>query len=305
MIDGLRSRAQEQHGAEPVPSRPGLGRWLARHGVSADLITVLGVALSAVTAVLIGTGRLWAAVAFLIVGGLMDALDGAVAKAAGTTSRRGAFFDSVADRVADALVFGGVAWYLAGRADPRLALLPFAVLGVSAVVSYERAKAESLGLTARGGLMERAERLILLGVGLGFHVILVPVLWLLLGLTACTAAGRFVRVWRQAGSPATSVLQRPSRTWGPARVQSRWRTWRETGRIGDGALSAARSGLRERRPAGAVAASRRASRLARRARRGGRQGAAQGAGTGSEHPCVPAPLRRRGLTPGHRPARVR
>lgn len=276
MIDGLRSRAREEHGASSAPTRRGLGNWLARHGVSADLITALGIVLSAVTGVLIAVGALWAAVAFLIVGGLMDTLDGAVAKAAGTTSRRGAFFDSVADRVADALVFGGVAWYLAGRSDPRLALLPFAVLGVSAVVSYERAKAESLGLTARGGLMERAERLILLGIGLGFHVILVPVLWLLLVLTACTAAGRFVRVWRQASGPVTPLAARPGRTWRPARVESRWRVWRETGRVGDGALTAARSRFRERRSAGTLSATRRASRLrgvldagdARAARRG-------------------------------------
>jgi CDP-diacylglycerol--glycerol-3-phosphate 3-phosphatidyltransferase len=258
MIDGLRSKAQERHAASPAQDRRGPGRWLARHGVSADVITFLGIALSAVTAVLIGGGELWAAVAFLVVGGLMDTLDGAVAKAGGTASRRGAFFDSVADRVADALIFGGVAWYLVDRPDPRLALLPVAILGVSAVISYERAKAESLGLAARGGLMERAERLILLGIGLAFHVVLVPVLWLLLALSACTALGRFVRVWRQASSPP--AVTTPGRTWRPARVESRWRAWRETGRVRDSAFTAARSRLRERRSAGPLAASRRASR---------------------------------------------
>jgi len=267
MIDGLRSRTREQQpGAEAAGverPRRGLGAALVRLGVPADVITVLGIALSAVTAVLIATAHFWAAVAFLIVGGLMDALDGAVAKAAGTASRRGAFLDSVADRVADALIFGGVAWYLLGRHDPRLALLPFAILAVSAVVSYERAKAESLGFVARGGLMERAERLILLGVGLGFHVVLVPVLWVLLVLTSLTALGRFARVWRQA-SAGTAVepahLQRVVRTWRPARVESRWRQFRETGRVA-GPLSAARSSLRERRAVSTSPASRRRSRL--------------------------------------------
>jgi CDP-diacylglycerol--glycerol-3-phosphate 3-phosphatidyltransferase len=261
MIDGLRSRAHDEQGVQPAAPRAGLGRFLARHHVSADLVTALGVVLSALTGVLIATGHLWAAVAMLIVGGLMDTLDGAVAKAAGTASRRGAFFDSVADRVADALIFGGVAWYLLGGHDPRLALLPFAILGVSSVVSYERAKAESLGMVARGGLMERAERLILLGVGLGFHVVLVPVLWVLLVLTAGTAGGRFVRVWRQAGRPAAASAT-PARPggWRPARVESRWRAWRETGRIGDGAFGFGRTGLRERRT-GTGAATRRLSRL--------------------------------------------
>jgi len=70
-------------------------------------------------------------------------LDGAVAKASGTASNRGAFFDSTADRVSDSLFLGGIAWYLASTKGAHAAMLPFAVLGVSTLVSYERAKAES------------------------------------------------------------------------------------------------------------------------------------------------------------------
>ena len=139
-------------------------------GVTANQVTVVGILLAGVTGVMIGLGRFWIGVVLLTVGGLMDTLDGVVAKAAGTASKRGAFFDSVADRVADALIFGGMAWYLASGHNPRLALLPFAILGVSAVISYERAKAESLGYDAKGGLMERAERLILLGIALALHI---------------------------------------------------------------------------------------------------------------------------------------
>ena len=72
-----------------------------------------------------------------------------------------------------------------------------AVLALSMLITYERARAESLGFQARGGLMERAERLVLLGVGLAFDI-LVPVLWIMLVLTAITAVQRFVKVWRQA-----------------------------------------------------------------------------------------------------------
>ena len=68
------------------------------------------------------------------------------------------------------------------------------------LVSYERARAEALGLDARGGLMERAERFVFLGVGLAFDI-LVPVLWVMLVLTAFTAVHRFVRVYRQAAHP--------------------------------------------------------------------------------------------------------
>jgi len=204
----------------------GVGARLARHGVTANEVTVVGILLAGVTGVTIGLGHFWVAVVLLTVGGLMDTLDGVVAKAAGTASKKGAFFDSVADRVSDALIFGGVVWYFASGSQPRLAVLPFAILGVSAVISYERAKAESLGYDAKGGLMERAERLILLGVALLLHVIFVPLLGLLLALTVFTAVQRFVKVWRQASPEAASSAAMRG-AWRRGRVESRWQSWRQ------------------------------------------------------------------------------
>ncbi len=77
-------------------------------------------------------------------------------------------------------------------------MIPVGVMAVSWLVSYQRAKAESLGLEAKGGIMERAERMIVLGVGLAFPSLLVPVLVVMLTLTLITAIQRFVKVWRQA-----------------------------------------------------------------------------------------------------------
>ena len=124
--------------------------------------------------------------------------------ASGTSSTRGAFFDSVTDRVSDVLILGGVAWYLESTHPGHLVLLPFAVLGATSLVSYQRAKAESLGISAKGGLMERAERMILLGIGFLSASFLVPVLWLMLALTMATAVGRFTKVWRLAEAPVRS-----------------------------------------------------------------------------------------------------
>ena len=79
-------------------------------------------------------------------------------------------------------------------------------MALSSLISYQRAKAESLGLDAKGGLMERAERVVLLCIGLLFEPLLVPVLWLMLALTAITAVQRFVKVWRQAQvAPVTAA----------------------------------------------------------------------------------------------------
>ena len=73
-----------------------------------------------------------------------------------------------------------------------MSVLPFAVLAVSSLISYQRAKAESLGLEAKGGLMERAERIVLLCLGLLFDVLLIPILWVMLALT-CDHRGAALR----------------------------------------------------------------------------------------------------------------
>jgi len=209
MFDG-RWRSTFETGLRPV------GQQLRRTGITANHLTATGLVMAAAASVTIANGFLRAGLLLLALTALPDVLDGAVAKASGTASPRGAFFDSVVDRVSDALLLGGIAWYLASQPGAgRIALLPMAVLGASMLISYERAKAESLGFNARGGLMERAERLIALGLGLLFESLLVPVLWLMLVLTLFTAGQRFVTVWRQASVPP------------PARPQrGRWRTRR-------------------------------------------------------------------------------
>ena len=194
-----------------------IGSGLRRSGIAADHLTGLGLGLAGACAVAIGSGRLGLGLGLLIAAALPDMLDGAVAKASGTASPRGAFFDSVADRVSDSLVLGGIAWYLVGAEGGHTPILPFAVLGASTLISYERAKAEALGYSARGGLMERAERIIALCVGLAFSDLLVPILWVMLALTVVTAVQRFVKVWRQATAPKPT--------------ESRWRTWREAAAV--------------------------------------------------------------------------
>ena len=203
-----------------------VGQALHRRGITADVLTATGLVSATVTAVLVATGHLHLAIVFLIITGMHDLFDGPVAKAAGTASVRGAFFDSVTDRVADAVLMCGVAWYLVDRREGHLVLLPMAILAVTALVSYERAKAESLGLAAKGGLMERAERMFLLGVGFLSAAILVPVLWVLFALITLTAVARFVKVWN-AASGRDEVIRHRIEAWREGRVDSRWRAWRE------------------------------------------------------------------------------
>jgi len=228
-----------------------VGTVLVRAGITADVLTVFGLVASVATAFVIGSGHLLPAIAMLFATGLPDLFDGPVAKASGRASVRGAFFDSVADRVADAFLYGGVAWFLAAHHHGQAVLVPFALLAVTSLISYQRAKAELLGLSAKGGLMERAERFILLGLcfvaGSVSAAAFVPALWVFLGLLAATAVGRFVSVWRVAEGPARAApstarwsadgtlpgegdLQGGRRTlarWREGRVDSRWRAWRQ------------------------------------------------------------------------------
>src|SRR4030088_2291129 len=96
------------------------------------------------------------------------------------------------------------------------------------LVSYEWSKAESFGFSAKGGLMERVERIIALCVGLAFSVVLVPVLWIMLSLTLLTAVQRFVKVWRQAGSTSSAEGAVRDMESGRLGAAARWREWRAT-----------------------------------------------------------------------------
>ncbi len=196
------------------------GAALVLTGISPDLLTATGLFLAVPTALAVATGRLLLGLGLLVCSAVPDLLDGALAKAAGRATVRGAFFDSVSDRVSDTLVLGGVAWYLQDRYGGHAFALPLAVLGASLLISYQRAKAESLGFDAKGGLMERAERVVVLCAGLAFPLVLVPLLWVMLALTGVTAAQRFARVWRQASvdvpAPArrrAQLTSRPRRAW--------------------------------------------------------------------------------------------
>lgn len=187
-----------------------IGNFLARRGVTPDQLTGLGLVMAIATAVAVGSGHTMLGVFLLTASALPDLFDGAVAKASQSASMRGAFFDSTADRITDALLVGGIGWHLQTIKGGHYAMLAFAVLGVSTLISYMRAKAEIYGLDAKGGLMERAERIIVIGVGLFFaSVLLIPVMWLLLVLTSFTAIQRFVKIWRQADRPMTPIRPEP------------------------------------------------------------------------------------------------
>jgi CDP-diacylglycerol---glycerol-3-phosphate 3-phosphatidyltransferase len=174
---------------------------LARAGVQANWLTYLGFVLNVIVAVLVSQGYFGiGGAAFLIVNAL-DFLDGAVARAAGTAGAFGAFLDSVVDRYSEAVVFVGlIVWY--SRDGDASALLATALaLAGSFMVSYCRARAEGLGLECEVGLLQRPERIVVLGIGLMLAeflspTVLVAVLVALAVLTNVTTAQRIRHVGR-------------------------------------------------------------------------------------------------------------
>src|SRR5919112_140276 len=137
-------------------------RLLLRLGVSPDAVTVVGT-LGVVVGALVffPRGQLLAGVLFITAFVFSDMIDGAMARQSGRTSPFGAFLDSTLDRIGDAAIFGGLAMYYVGPGD-NAALVALALynLTMGSVTSYARARAEALGMEAKVGIAERADRLV-------------------------------------------------------------------------------------------------------------------------------------------------
>ena len=188
----LRSRFPEYVDAVTTP----MGRGLARTGVTPNWLTTFGLVFTALATWFVANGQPVVGGWVLVAGGLMDTFDGAVARATGRSTPFGGFYDSVSDRISDGLILAGVAWWV--RDQPRVFALTVTALVAAEVTSYVRAKAESIDLTCGIGILERAERAILLMFALVFHRwLLEPVLWLLAVGGTVTVIQRIHHVWCQ------------------------------------------------------------------------------------------------------------
>jgi len=176
-----------------------------------NTITVIGLLITIVAAALIAGGWLLVGAAVLTAGSLLDAVDGALARAQGGGTAFGSFLDSTLDRASEAILYIGIAaWFLNTLADPTWPVLAVIIaLAGSFMVSYARARAEGIGLSASVGLAPRTERLVLgiAGValaGLGFTPILIGILVLVAALTVVTVVQRIWHVWRLSQAMAAT-----------------------------------------------------------------------------------------------------
>jgi CDP-diacylglycerol--glycerol-3-phosphate 3-phosphatidyltransferase len=200
------ARVQVNRVTEPV------GRWLVARGVTPDVVTVIGTVGSVAAALwFLPRDELFVGAVVVTLFVLLDLVDGAMARARGYSTPFGAVLDSTCDRIADGALFAGLTWWCLGAGEER-------VLGVAALlclvsgqlVSYIKARAEGAGLSADGGLVERAERLIVALVGTGLHGLGVPyalhvALWLLAAASMWTVGQRIAAVHRSARDAASGT----------------------------------------------------------------------------------------------------
>ena len=189
-----------------------LATWLLRHRVTPDMVTIAGT-----LGVMIGglvfypLGELFWGTIFITVFIFSDVIDGIMARQQARKGSWGGFLDSTLDRFADGALFAGVAiWFFTGGGNDAIGIAAVLCLVVGMLVSYIRAKAESLGFNANVGIAERAERLVSLLVatglvGLGVPEVLLLVVLILLTLASCVTIGQrmhAVRKQARLGNPA-------------------------------------------------------------------------------------------------------
>lgn len=169
---------------------------LVRLRIHANTLTIVGCLASCAVGVVLALGHLRLGGVLLIAASGFDALDGSVARRLNRPTRFGAFLDSVLDRISEAAVLIGLAWWYMGQPGRVPEILVYITLLGSTMVSYTRARAEGLGIECRLGMFSRIERCIAIIAGLILNL-MIPVLWVLAVGTMATTVQRVFHVYRQ------------------------------------------------------------------------------------------------------------
>ena len=200
--------------------------FLARHNVNPNAITTVGTLLTVAAGVVYGTGHIMTAGWIMAVTAFFDVVDGEVARRTGRSTVFGAFYDSTLDRVADgALMAGLTVFYATNPIHHNIYMMVICLVGIigTFLVSYTRARAESLGIDAKVGVMQRPERIVLLSApqalfGLFWNGWVLIGIVILLSVTAwITAVQRIAFVHRFTQHPDTKPIRMVSDPASPAK----------------------------------------------------------------------------------------
>jgi CDP-diacylglycerol--glycerol-3-phosphate 3-phosphatidyltransferase len=172
-----------------------IARFVSWTGISPNSVTLIGLLLMVLVGFLLSQGYLQLGGSLLIVAGLFDAIDGALARLYNRATRFGAFFDSTMDRYAEAAIFLGILFHFHRQGASTEIILTYIAIVGSLMVSYTRARGEGLGVSIRGGLLTRLERMVILIICLLLNQLTLA-LWILAPLTNFTAVQRIWLTWR-------------------------------------------------------------------------------------------------------------
>ncbi|MDZ7339592.1 MAG: CDP-alcohol phosphatidyltransferase family protein [candidate division KSB1 bacterium] len=187
-----------------------LVRWLVRLDLNPNWFTTFSLLVGAASGVCYGAGRLRWGGALVLLCGLLDTLDGKVARATNRVTRFGALYDSTLDRYAEVIAFFGMAFYFVARQHLLVSVAICVALAGSLMVSYVRARAEGLGFECKVGLMQRPERLVLVGLGSLVHeYALIGAIFIIAVLSNFTAAQRLHHVWAADKVARSQSMDKP------------------------------------------------------------------------------------------------
>lgn len=170
-----------------------MGKGLAAVGITPAMMTVFGLSITVFGSILIANSYLKTGAGVVLLGSALDGLDGSIARVTGTESPRGAFLDSAFDRLGEIAAFAGLG--VASAGEPRVLLLIVLAVGGAMLVPYIRALARAQGLAGKGGLMGRAERVLLFTLGILIGQV-EPMLWIFVVTVWFTAGVRFATTYR-------------------------------------------------------------------------------------------------------------
>jgi CDP-diacylglycerol--glycerol-3-phosphate 3-phosphatidyltransferase len=175
---------------------------LAATGINPNFLTFFGLVVNFWAAAMFATGRFRTAAAIIFFAGFLDMLDGQVARRQNRVTAFGAFYDSTLDRYSDMALYMGLLVYYAVSARTSYVVLAAVATAGSVMVSYTRARAESLIPTCKVGFMERPERLVLLIIGGAFNR-MAPVLWVISVISTITVIHRILYTWQETKAGRT------------------------------------------------------------------------------------------------------
>ncbi len=175
---------------------------LAATGINPNFLTFFGLVVNFWAAAMFATGRFRTAAAIIFFAGFLDMLDGQVARRENRVTAFGAFYDSTLDRYSDMALYMGILVYYAVSARTSYVVLAAVATAGSVMVSYARARAESLIPTCKVGFMERPERLVLLIIGGAFNR-MAPVLWVISVISTITVIHRILYTWQETKAGRT------------------------------------------------------------------------------------------------------